>query len=702
MQDALAKFNSQCSTKCAKFTLFSLLLQSLTDFASDLEKEHMVTAPFSHLVTCPEDAEANLQTISSLISNLVKQNHKYQQLKELSLLLPLNITQASQVARVDEQWTECQSILGSRQERIQDYCLRSLDLNAKYKLWSEWLDEIQSFVRPVHPSNQEALRVRLSKHQTITAELSSKTKILESIVEEGDKLASLQSSLCRPGVDPSELQSKWSHIKGTIEHNTYIITESLDRWDMFNSLKERLSHALNTLDSELQLVTLTKEAHMSMSEKIPALKSAFERHQQVALLMRQVGQRLLPDCDDQARDRITSTMKNLHTQWQSVLSKLITQSEESSSLLSTTRQLETVFVNFNQELKSVRQELQTTISDHHDNLQDQKAHCGVLDQRLEDVSARLALSKFDLAKLEGHIEDITSLETRVQIYEGLINETKGQVARRRLLLTTALSTWTNFMERVDRLLNEMQRLEKAYLNDSHLTIEELLERIATVYDTELIRAESQVELLTAEGERLLPLSGDIYSSAIKHNCASLISTIKRLNRLADTRTAKLRETLTAILEFESGMQALNSWLVSTERLLACNVLADWRNETLADQHTTLTLLENNIEHHGRVVTAVVNLCSVLQHDQDASQSQRDRQAVSAVRLVLKDRWKALCNKVSEGYILTFNLLVQASMAPEKSLLERVRQELERNTFFVHSSLRSSSCSARHNLLPRRF
>ena len=645
MLDALSKFDSQCAAKCAKFTLFSLLLQSLTDFLNDLEKESVVTSPFSQLVSTPQLADLNLQAIGSMVADMGKHTHKYQQLKELALLLPLNTTLAANVTRLEEQWTECQSILSSRQERIQDYCLRSLDLNEKYKLWCDWLNRLQSLLTPVHPSSEELLRSRLAEHQTVASEMGSKNKILDSIIEEGDKLASIETSPGRQQVRATELQGQWAQLQKRIQQNQDLVDESLRRWEMFNTLRERLSHALSTLDSELQLVTLTKEAHVNMADKIPALKSAFERHQQVALLMRQIGQRLLPDCDDKAQGRITSVMKSLHTQWQSVLSKLITQSEESSSIISTLRQLETTFVAFNQELKSIRQELLSNISEHHDSLQDQRAHCDLLDQRLEDINSRLALTKFDLAKLEGHLDDMSSMETRVEIYEGLLDETKGQICRRRLLLSTRLSTWTDFMDRVDQLLTDMQRIERCYLNDSHLTIEELLDRISTQYDSELIRMESRVELLVAEGERLLPFSGDIYSSAIKHNCTSLTSTIQRLNQLADTRTAKLRETLTAILEFESGMQALNTWLVNTEQLLSSNELSNWSNEIIAERQSSLTLLENNIEHHGRVVTAVVNLCSVLQHDQDASQSQGDRQAVAAVRQILKDRWKMLCSKV---------------------------------------------------------
>ncbi|XP_067943129.1 nesprin-1-like [Watersipora subatra] len=647
MQDALAKFDSQCSSKCGKFTLFSLLLQSLTDMLNDLEKESIITSSFSQLVSNRQQAAESLNTISSLTADMANQCHKYQQLKEISLLLPLSSSLAAGVTRVEEQWTECQSILKSRQERVQDYSLRSLDLAAKFNLWLDWLDRIESLVGSIHPSSEDSLHTLLSAHQAVASELSSKSKIVESLAEEGEKLASLESAPGKVCVKASDLQSQWSILQAKLQHNRSVVAESLERWDLFNTLRERLGHALTTLDSELQLISLTKEAHLRMTDKIPALKSAFERHQQVALLMRQVGQRLLPDCDEKARKKVTSVMKNLHTHWQSVLSKLISQSEESTSIISTVRQLETSFVSFSRELQAIRQDLTSTISEHHDSLQDQKAHCDLLDQRLEDILSRLALAKFDLAKLEGHLENLNSLDGRVKIFEVLLEETRGQVCRRRLLLGNRLATWTNFMDRVGKLLADMMQIERFYMNDSHLTIEELLDRISTQYESELIRMESRVELLTAEGERLLPFSGEIYSNAIKYNCTSMKTTIQRLNKLAETRTAKLKETLTAILEFESGMQALNSWLVNTERLLADNNLPNFRMEVIADKQGALLSLESNIEHHGRVVTAVINLCSVLQHDQDASQSQRDRQAVASVRQILKDRWKLLCSKLLE-------------------------------------------------------
>jgi len=76
--------------------------------------------------------------------------------------------------------------------------------------------------------------------------------------------------------------------------------------------------------------------------------------------------------------------------------------------------------------------------------------------------------------------------------------------------------------------------------------------------------------------------------AISYPC--LDYTLQRLNKLADTRTAKLRETLGAILEFESGMQALITWLGNTEKKLMEVNLPDWRSETIANGHRLVIYL----------------------------------------------------------------------------------------------------------------
>lgn len=600
---------------------------------------------FTNLVTSSSDAESNLKSIKSLNQSRISQQRKLDQLRELGLSLPLGPELIAQLNSLESRWADSSSLISTRQQKLQDYCLKSLQLQARYQLWSSWLEEIRPLVKPLHPFSEEGLALRLCQHQLVDSEMASKTRILDSILTEGKPLIELESPN-QTTIKVADVESQWESLREVLSDNKLQVYEALKLWSTFNSLRERLAQALSMLDSELQLVAKTKELHLTMCEKVPALKAAFEQHQQVALRLRQVGQRLIPDSDERSRQKIVGFMSSLHSHWQSVLSKLISQSEESTTTISTWRQLEGSFANFSHELKNIRQHLLTAIDQHHDHLQDQRLECDLLDMKLDDVNSKLAVVRFDMTKLQGHITDLSSLDTRLSIYITLIEDTKGLVSRRRMQITNALSVWSVFMTKVDHLLSEAQMLEKCYLNDSQWTIEELLDRISTHYESQLIRLESRIDLIVAEGDRLLPLSGDIYSSAIKHNCISLRSAINRLNKLADTRTAKLKETLTAILEFEAGMQALKSWLEKTEKQLSETSLADWRSETIAEQHSILNSLENNIDHHGRAVTAVVNLCSVLQHDQDASPNKRDREAVHKVRKQLKDKWKSLCNKVS--------------------------------------------------------
>ena len=89
----------------------------------------------------------------------------------------------------------------------------------------------------------------------------------------------------------------------------------------------------------------------------------------------------------------------------------------------------------------------------------------------------------------------------------------------------------------------------------------------------------QSNTLIAEGTDLLTMTGDLYGSAVKHGIVSLENSLKHVTRLASTRTSKLRDTMSAILEFESGMKSLNQWFKTTESSLKYS-LTDWNDSTV--------------------------------------------------------------------------------------------------------------------------
>ena len=85
--------------------------------------------------------------------------------------------------------------------------------------------------------------------------------------------------------------------------------------------------------------------------------------------------------------------------------------------------------------------------------------------------------------------------------------------------------------------------------------------------------------MIAKGTQLLTTTGDLYGSAIQHGIVSLQNSLKHLLRLSTTTTGKLRDTMSAILEFEHGMKSLNQWFKSTEASLTFTP-PDWQDSTL--------------------------------------------------------------------------------------------------------------------------
>ena len=85
--------------------------------------------------------------------------------------------------------------------------------------------------------------------------------------------------------------------------------------------------------------------------------------------------------------------------------------------------------------------------------------------------------------------------------------------------------------------------------------------------------------MISHGSSLLSTTGDLYGSAIQHGIVSLENSLKHLIRLSTTRSNKLRDTMSAILEFEHGMKSLNEWFKSTESSITFTP-SDWHDSTM--------------------------------------------------------------------------------------------------------------------------
>lgn len=163
-----------------------------------------------------------------------------------------------------------------------------------------------------------------------------------------------------------------------VEHNKLVksLTERelelqslLTKQKLFNKLKDTVLYSLKQLEAHLVLPDKSYNSHVEMSDKIPALKSTFELHQRASLIMRQICQELLPHCDSASRTKLLATVQKASSQWQSVLSKLISQSEESSNVMAGVKSFSHSISSLAKELGTVRQSIHGQLPEHHNHLQ---------------------------------------------------------------------------------------------------------------------------------------------------------------------------------------------------------------------------------------------------------------------------------------------------------------------------------------------
>ena len=163
-----------------------------------------------------------------------------------------------------------------------------------------------------------------------------------------------------------------------VEHNKLVksltdreaeLQSLLTKQKLFSKLRDTVLYSLKQLEAHLALPDKSYNSHVEMNDKIPALKATFEQHQRASLIMRQVCQELLPHSESAARTKLLSTVQRASSQWQSVLSRLITQSEESANVISSVKSFSHGLSSLAKELGNVRQSIHGKLPGHHDHLQ---------------------------------------------------------------------------------------------------------------------------------------------------------------------------------------------------------------------------------------------------------------------------------------------------------------------------------------------
>ena len=277
------------------------------------------------------------------------------------------------------------------------------------------------------------------------------------------------------------------------------IRHLIQLWRTFNRLKHAVSSSIASLDRSLTINGKSFEEYCKFKEQIPQLKTAFEHHHNTSLLMRQLCQELLSNCDDKSRSSLLSSVHGAHGQWQSVLSKLMSLSEESAASIAGFKLFHRSLNGISKSLNPLRESLETSMPTHHDMLQELQSHCDIFTWRLDKMNSKCTILKFDLTSMECQPTETKNLERLFEIGQGVLVDTRLRVCNLKLELNDRLSVWSDYISRVNETLQELQRLERLYMNCRHLTVEDLLDEMVNQYDADLRTA---IEKVSYDAEHL--------------------------------------------------------------------------------------------------------------------------------------------------------------------------------------------------------
>ncbi|KAK7507093.1 hypothetical protein BaRGS_00001944 [Batillaria attramentaria] len=95
-------------------------------------------------------------------------------------------------------------------------------------------------------------------------------------------------------------------------------------------------------------------------------------------------------------------------------------------------------------------------------------------------------------------------------------------------------------------------------------------------------------------------------------------------------------------DLECDLAALRRWLNATEsRLLPLTIRADWSDSELEERLKEHQLLQQDIESHSRIVSAVLKLSERLEHVRAACPTEADCESLQLVAINLEKRWHGI-------------------------------------------------------------
>ncbi|RUS76916.1 hypothetical protein EGW08_015319, partial [Elysia chlorotica] len=576
---------------------------------------------------------------------------KLDDVNDLGYRLALKDADAKRLLNLNHRWQDLYEDANERSRSLQGHLLVQQDFTAKCEAWMTFLAHTETELAREIKGNLRDLQEQLRGCEQFESEMYSNQQILHAIINDGEKMM-------RAGeVEDVEeftqklqlLSEQWHSVTRRTSQRRAIIEGLVAKWQKFQASAEQLRAWLQEKEANVAAMEVSSDslqAIRNMSEKVKMTQHEFELHEATFKHIHDLASVLQQHAGQAASREVKSTLEDLQERWMRVYSDL---EDRRSKLHGVDRQwldCEDDISEILAWLQDIRRVLYADIPTAHDAIQEDITKC-------RDIAGAFASAEdkrqslVDRERRLGRLiqsEDIHLLHQRIRLLNKQWDELRQQVALREQGLTDALFRWTNLGERIRSLMAWIERMETRITSTTDMHVEDLLAKLENEYKIEMNEKEEEKEEVVSQGRQLMKVSSEIRASDIEQKLLRLEDKWAHLVSVMDFRHRKLQETVLAVKQLDASMKNLSRWLGQVERELTGGL--EFKDVGLQEIQAKLEDtqdLQEDIEQHSAGVSAVLNLCEVLLHDQDACPTQTEFFALQHAMKNLEKRWRNICN-----------------------------------------------------------
>ncbi|GFO48206.1 nesprin-1-like [Plakobranchus ocellatus] len=576
---------------------------------------------------------------------------KLDDVNDLGYRLALQDCDAKRLLQLNHRWQALYEEANERSRTLQGHLLVQQDFTAKCDAWMTFLAHTETDLAREIKGNLRDLQEQLRGCEQFETEMYSNQQILHAIISDGQKMM-------RAGEveDIEEFQQKlqllseqWHSVTQRASQRRAIIEGLISKWQQFNASSEQLRTWLQ--DKETAMAALkfdTDSLHVirNLAEKIKMTQSEFKLQEATFKRIHDLGSILQLHADHSASRDIKNILEDLRQRWERIYKGL---NDQLANLDRVDRQwldCEDDIKEILTWLQEIRQILFADIPTTHDGIQEDINKCRDIASSfasLEDKRQSLVSRERQLGRLV-QTEDMNLLHQRMRLLNKQWVELRRQAALREQRLTEALFKWTNLGERIRSLMDWIEKMETKITSNRDMHVEDLLAKLENEYKVEMKEKEEEKKEVVAQGQQLMKVSSEIRASDIEQKILRLEDKWAHLVSVMDFRHRKLQETVLAVKQLDTSMKNLSRWLSQVESQLSGGL--EFKDVGLREIQAKLQdtqELQEDIEQHSAGVSAVLNLCEVLLHDQDACPTQTEFLALQHAMKNLEKRWRNICN-----------------------------------------------------------